>query len=154
MSKPLEIHWNAVKGVLRYLQRIVDYGIIYTNSSDARLTRFTNSDQAGNVDDPRSIIGYAFNIGSRVITWSSKKHNTVSLSSAEAEYQAMCVATCKAVWLWRILQNVGKEQRYATTIKCDNQSSIKLANNPVFHRNTKHIDTQFHIFMEIGRAHV
>ena len=62
----------------------------------------------------------------------------------EAEYQAMCVATCEEVWLRRLLQDVGEEQRDATTIRCDNQSSIKLANNPVFHKNTKHIDTQFH----------
>jgi hypothetical protein len=96
----------------------------------------------------RSITGYAFSIGSGVITWSSKKQNTVSLSSAEAEYQAMCAATCEAVWLRRLLQDVGEEQKNATTIRCDNQSSIKLANNPVFHKNTKHIDTQFHFVRE------
>lgn len=99
MSKPLESHWNAVKCVLRCLQGIVDYGIIYTDSFDVRLTRFTDSDCAGNVDDRRSITSYAFSIGSEVITWNNKKQNTVSLSLAEAEYQAMCAATCEAVWL-------------------------------------------------------
>ena len=103
MAKPLEIHWNIAKGVLRYLQVTIDYGIIYTDSSDVRLTGYTNSDWAGNVDDQIFITSYAFNIGSRVITWSSKKQNTISLSSAEAEYQAMCAATCEAVWLWRLL---------------------------------------------------
>eukprot|EP00253_Pinus_taeda_P029456 PITA_29456 len=109
---------------------------------------FSDSDWAGNVDDRRSIIGYAFSIGSGVITWSSKKQNTVSLSFAEAEYQAMCSATCQAVWLRRLLLDVGEEQKVATVIKCDNQSSIKLANNLVFHMNTKHIDTQFHFVRE------
>jgi len=97
MSKPLESHWNAVKNVLRYLQGTVDYGIIYTDSSDVRLAGFADSDWAGNVDDRRSITGYAFSLGSGVITWSSEKQNTVSLSLAEEEYQAMCVATCEAV---------------------------------------------------------
>ena len=148
MSKPLESHWNAAKCVLRYLQGTIDYGIIYIDSYDVRLTGFTEPDWAGNIDDSRSIIGYAFSIGSGVITWSNKKQNTVSLSSAEAEYQAMCAATCEAVWLWIILQDVVEEQKDATTIKCDNRSSIKLANNPVFHKNTKHIDTQFHFVRE------
>jgi len=99
MSKPLESHWNAVKSVLRYLQGTIDYGIIYTNSSNVRLIGFTNSDWDGNRDDHRSITGYAFSIGSGLITWSNKKQNKVSLSSTEEEYQAMCVATCEAVWL-------------------------------------------------------
>eukprot|EP00253_Pinus_taeda_P025232 PITA_25232 len=144
MSKPLESHWNTVKCVLRYLQGTIVYGIIYIDSSDIRLTGFTDSDWAGIVDNRRSITDYAFIIGSGVITWSNKKHNTVSLSSTEAEYQAMCATTCEAVWLQRLLQDVEEEQKYATTIRCDNQSSIKLANNSLFHKNTKHIDTQFH----------
>ena len=48
----------------------------------------------------------------------------------------------------RLLEDVGEEQTVATTIRCDNQSSIKLANNLVFHKNTKHIDTQFHFVRE------
>lgn len=148
MSKPLEIHWNVAKCILRYLQGTVDYGIIYTDSSNVRLTGFTDSDWAGNVDDCRSIIGYAFSIGSRVITWRIKKQNRISLSSAEAEYQAMYAMTCEAVWLRRLLQDVGEEQKDATTIRCDNQSSIKLANNLVFHKNTKHIDAQLHFVRE------
>jgi len=82
---------------LRYLQGIVDYGIIYTDSSDVRLAGFADSDWAGNVDDRRSITDYAFSLGSGVIKWSSKKDNTVSLSSVEAEYQAMCATTCDAI---------------------------------------------------------
>lgn len=119
MSKPLESHWNVAKCVLRHLQGTIDYGIVYTNSSNVRLTGFTDSNWAGNVDDCRSITSYAFNIGSGVITWSSKKYNIVSLSSTEAEYQAMCAATCEAVWLQRLLQDVGEEQKDAKTIRCD-----------------------------------
>eukprot|EP00253_Pinus_taeda_P028116 PITA_28116 len=119
-----------------------DYGQTFLSQS------FSDSDWAGNVDDRRSITSYAFSIGSGVITWSSKKQNTISLSSVEVEYQTMCVATCEAVWLMRLLLDAGEEQKVTTVIKCDNQSSIKLANNLVFHKNTKHIDTQFHFVRE------
>ena len=74
------MEWN--ERCVRYLQGTIDYGIIYTDSSDVILIGFTDSESAGNVDDIISIIGYAFNIGSGVITWISKKHNTVSLSLA------------------------------------------------------------------------
>ncbi len=60
----------------------------------------------------------------------------------------MCATMCEAIWLQLLLQDVGEEQTDATKIRCDNQSSIKLANNLVFHRNTKHIDTQFHFVRE------
>ena len=60
----------------------------------------------------------------------------------------MCAATCEAIQLRRLLQDVGEEQKDATAMRCDNQNSIKLANNPVFHNNTKHIDTQFHFVKE------
>lgn len=80
--------------------------------------------------------------------WSNKKWKKISFSSAKAEYQAMCAATYEAVWLRILLLDVGEEQKVVTMIKCDNQSSIKLANNPLFHKNTKHIDTQFHFFRE------
>lgn len=60
----------------------------------------------------------------------------------------MCAATCDEIWLSILLHDVGEEQNDATIIKCDNQSSIKLLNNLVFHKNTKHIDTQSHFVRE------
>ena len=87
-------------------------------------------------------------IGSGIVSWSSKKQPTVSLSSTEAEYKALCAATCEAIWLRRLLQDVGEEQKEPTMIKCDNQSSIKLANNLIYHARTKHVDAQFHFVRE------
>ena len=66
------------------------------------------------------------------------------MSSTEVEYKALCAVTCEAIWLRRLLQYVGKEQKEPTMIKCDNQSSIKLANNPIYHARTKHVDAQSH----------
>eukprot|EP00253_Pinus_taeda_P012132 PITA_12132 len=109
---------------------------------------FSDSDWACNLDDRKSITCYTFTIGSGVIAWSSKKQSTVVLSSCEAEYQALCAATCEAIWLRRLLNDAGKEQKNSTPIKSDNQSTIKLAHNPVCDKNTKHIDTQLHFMRE------
>ena len=53
----------------------------------------------------------------------------------------MCAATCDIVWLRILLQDATEEQKDATVIRCDNPSSIKLSNYPMFHKNTKHEDT-------------
>lgn len=61
MSKQRESHWIAAKSVLRYLCGTFHFGILYTDVSDVTLAGFPDSDWAGNLDDRRSITGYAFN---------------------------------------------------------------------------------------------
>ena len=79
---------------------------MYTDVSDVALTCFFDSDWAGNPDDRRSTSGYAFHIGSGVVSWVSKKQPTVSLSSTESEYKALTNATCEAIWLPRVLADL------------------------------------------------
>ena len=126
----------------------IDFGIEYTNDFDVELTGFSDSDWVGDLDDMKSTTGYAFSIGSGIVSWRSKKQPTVSLSSTEAEYKALCTATCEAIWLRRILEDVGEKQKVPTIIQCDNQSSIKLANNLVYHARSKHIETHYHFVRE------
>ena len=110
ISKTLKRHWVATKGILRYPQGTLGFGIKYTDSFDVRVTRFSNSYWAGKLDDCRSIEGYAFNIVSGVIAWSNKNKNIVCLSSVEAKYHATCAATCEEVWLRRLLHGSGEKQ--------------------------------------------
>ncbi|XP_059075101.1 secreted RxLR effector protein 161-like [Cryptomeria japonica] len=107
MAKPLESHWKAAKRVLRYLQGTIDFGIVYTNHLNVELTGYSNSDWAGDPDDCKSTTGYAFSIGSGVVSWSNKKQSTISLSSTEAEYKALCNATFQAIWLKSLLEDMG-----------------------------------------------
>ena len=106
MAKPLESHWIAAKKVLRYLKRTINFGIMYIDDCDIELAGYSNSNWAGNLDDRKSTSGYAFNIGFGVISWSSKKQPTVSLSTTKVEYKTLCNATCEAIWLRRILEDV------------------------------------------------
>ena len=57
-------------------------------------------------------------------------------------------ATCESIWLRCILEEVGTREKQATKIQCDNQSSIKLAHNPVYHARSKHIELQHHLVRE------
>eukprot|EP00253_Pinus_taeda_P014939 PITA_14939 len=97
----------------------------------------------------KSTLGYVFHMGSRAISWASKKQLVVSLSTAEEEYVAATAAAYEAVWLRRVLINLCHEQENGTTIYCDNSSAISLSRNSVFHKKTKHIDTKFHFIREL-----
>jgi hypothetical protein len=112
------------------------------------LAGYSDSDWARNPNDRRPTLGYGFNIGSGFMSWSSKKQPIFSLSSIEDEYKALSSATCEAVWLRRILEDVGEKRKGPTCINCDNKISIKLANNLVFHSRTKHIEIQHHFVRE------
>ena len=81
-----------------------------------QLVGYTDADWAGNATDLGSTSGYAFSLGSAAIAWSSKKQPTVTLSSTEAEYRGVVVATCEAIWLKRLLKDLQEEVFDPTTI--------------------------------------
>ena len=101
------------------------------------------------MDDRRSMTGYVFNLGSRAIAWSSKKQPSTALSSSEVEYIAVTSTACQAVWLRRILEDMKQHQSEATIIHCDNQSTIAMTKNPMYHNRTRHIDTRHHFIREL-----
>eukprot|EP00253_Pinus_taeda_P022671 PITA_22671 len=149
MERPKETHWQAAKRILRYVNGTKGFGILYSSSETFRLTGYTESDWAGSVDDRKSTSGYVFHMGSRAISWASKKQPVVALSTAEVEYVAKTTTACQAVWLRRVLRDLCHEQENGTTIYCDNSSAITLSKNSVFHKRTKHIDTKFHFIREL-----
>ena len=67
----------------------------------------------------------------------------MALSTAEAEYVAACSASCEAVWLRKLLFDLFDLQLDATCIYCDNQSCVKLSENPLFHDKSKHIEIKY-----------
>ncbi|KAK4398434.1 Retrovirus-related Pol polyprotein from transposon TNT 1-94 [Sesamum angolense] len=79
--------------------------------------------------------------------WASKKQTTVAQSSAEAEYIAAAATSNQAIWLRRILEDIGDKQE-EPTIYCDNKSAIAITKNPVQHSRTKHIDIKYHSLRE------
>jgi hypothetical protein len=80
--------------------------------------------------------------------WFNKKNNSLSLSSAEPEYMAASMASCKAIWILKFLTRLFDEELEPTVIYCDNQSCIKLSENPIFHDRSKHIEIRHHFIQE------
>lgn len=141
---PTKQHFGAAKRILHYVAEMVDYGIWYAKVPNFKLIGFTDSDWDGSIDDRKSTSGNVFSFGLGVVTWSSKKQDTVAFSSLEVEYVAAIVATRQALWLRKLLADLCFEQREAIEIFCDNCSTIVMTKNPSFHARTKHIDVQHH----------
>ena len=76
---------------------------------------------------------------SAMISWFSRKQSSIALSKNEAEYKAACSASCEAMWLKKVMSGLLD----TTVILCDNQSCIKMMENPVFHDKSKHIEIRY-----------
>ncbi|GJU84542.1 putative RNA-directed DNA polymerase [Tanacetum coccineum] len=142
LSNPGKKHWEAVKWIFRYLRGTSKLGITFGNGKPM-LVGYTDSDLAGNKDNMKSTSGYLMTFAGGAVSWQSRLQKCVALSTTEAEYVAATEACKELLWLKRFLQELGfKQQRYA--VLCDNQSTIHLAKNSMFHKRTKHIDIRYH----------
>ncbi|XP_049400004.1 secreted RxLR effector protein 161-like [Solanum stenotomum] len=144
MQAPSQVHLGVAKGTLRYIKGTADYGIWFKREEKRQLMGYSDSDWARSVDDMKNTSGYAFTLGSGMVSWNSKKQEVVAQSSAEAEYIAAVGATNQALWLRKILRDLEQNDIEATIIKVDNKSAISMAKNPVQHGRSKHINVKFH----------
>ena len=88
MQNPKKPHLEAVRRILRHVKGTIDYGLLYKKGEDYKLVGYCDADYVGDHDTRRSTTGYVFMLGSRAISWCSKRQPTVSLSTTEAEYRA------------------------------------------------------------------
>ena len=90
--------------------------------------------------DRKSTSGYISFVGGNLVTWRSKKQSGVSLSNAEVEYHALHHATTELTWLRILLSELGFGPKKPMMLFCNNTIAIEIANNPVQHDRTKHIE--------------
>jgi hypothetical protein len=82
-------------------------------------------------------------------SWQSRKQSSIALSMVEVGYIAACSASCEAIWLHKLLTTLFDLEMEATVILCDNQSCIKMTENPMFHDKSKHIEIRYHYFCDM-----
>ena len=144
MHKPRAVHWEAVVCVLKYLKGSPGQGIMLKSVSDLRVRTFCDSDWASCPNTRRSLSAYVVLLGDSPISWKTKKQDTVSHSSAEAEYRSMAAALREMKWLKRLLADMGIRHNMPMELFCDSKSALYIAANPVFHERTKHIEANCH----------
>ena len=140
LVQPRRVHLVAAKHVMRYLKGTIDFGLYYDNSHEYRLYGYTDADWAGSISDRKSTSGGCYSLGSAMISWFSRKQSSVAVSTTEVEYKAAFFASCEAIWLQKLLSGLFNLELDTTVILCDNQSCIKMTENPEFHDRSKHIE--------------
>ena len=148
MACPTTVHWQAAKGVLRYLAGTTDMGITFTSAASGELQGYCDADYAGDIDTRRSTTGYVFVLNGGAISWSSRLQHTVAVSTAEAEYMAAAHAVKEALWLRKLLADLGKADGRAVQLWCNNQAALKLLKHPISSNRSKHIDVIYHFARE------
>jgi phosphoribosyl-AMP cyclohydrolase len=86
-------------------------------------------------------------LGRSLVSWSSKKQNSVALSTAKAEYISTCSCCAQLLWMKTTLSDFRIKFKQVPLL-CDNESAVKLTNNPVQHSRTKHIDVRHHFIRD------
>jgi hypothetical protein len=146
-----EEHWTAAKRVLRYLKGTVDLGLVYEPDFEP-LTGFVDVDWGSCTEDWRSFNGYIFLLNGGPVSWDSRKQRTVALSTTEAEYMALSEGVKEAIYLQRLLQELGADEMIGSVVFCDNKGSLRLAENHTFHARSKHIDIRHHFARDVLRT--
>lgn len=147
-QQPCQAHYDAAIHVLKYIKGSLHQGLLFNKTQDFKLEAFCDSDWAACPLTRRSVSGFFILFGGSPIYWKSKKQATVSLSSAEAEYRSMRRVCAELSWLTRLLSELQVDDITPIPLKCDNLAAIYIANNPVFHERTKHIDLDCHFVRE------
>ncbi|KAK8926656.1 hypothetical protein KSP39_PZI018977 [Platanthera zijinensis] len=142
-----ESHYIAAKRILRYLKGTPNLDLWYPRNNDVELIGFSDADFAGSRDDRKSTSGTCQFLGRRLISWNSKKQNCVATSTAESEYISAGSCCAQLLWIRNQLKDYDLQFR-DVPMYCDSSSAITIANNPVSHSRTKHIEVRYHFIRE------
>ena len=150
MSRWGRKHYNQAMRILRYLYRSRKKMLTYTkNDAPVELMAYVDANygdkrDTGSGDKWRSQGGYLMYVGGQLISWRSKRHKCVALSSMEAEYVEATSAGQEVIWFRRLLNDFGYAQKEPTVILEDNKACISFSLNHTCHDRSKHIDIRHH----------
>ncbi|WVZ97680.1 hypothetical protein U9M48_043194 [Paspalum notatum var. saurae] len=130
-ASPRTSHRQAVKLIFRYLKFTPELGLWYSLGSSLSLRGFSDAGPVGCRIDRKSTSDTCQLLGTSLVSWSSCKQASVSLSTTEAEYIAAARCCSQLLWMKATLSDLAL---------VDSTSAISVAKNPVLHSRTKHID--------------
>ena len=153
VANPHEVHWNMLKGLLRYVKGTKDYGLFYGKCSQSdkgsqALYAYVDASWADDLMTRRSTTGVLTYIGSHLVDWSSKLQSLVTHSIAEAEYVAADSATRTVIWFRTLLKDLNDEQLEPTIMYEDNMACLLLSKREGKFLTSKHIGLRYHYLRE------
>jgi len=153
-NRPTAAHVSAVKRILKYIRGTVGHRITYGEGQPHNinhLTAYCDADYAADIDDRKSRSGFLLMLNGGPVAWGSRKQMCTANSTTESEYVVAALATQEVIWMRRLLLSIRSPQLLPTPLFSDNQSAIRLVQNPVFHQKTKHIAIKYHKIRDAQR---
>ncbi|WVZ84711.1 hypothetical protein U9M48_031706 [Paspalum notatum var. saurae] len=140
-ASPRTSHHQAVKRIFRYLKFTPELGLWYSSGSSLFLRGFSDADHAGCRTDHKSTFGTCQLSETSLVSWSSRKQASVSLSRVHS-----CCCS-QLLWMKATLSDFGL--RFGNIpLLVDSTSAISVAKNPALHSRTKYIDVRFHFLRD------
>ena len=102
-----ESHMTVLKRIIKYVKTTADFGVWYNKDTNEVLAGYSSTDWARNVDNRKSTLGGCFFVGNNLVSWLSKKQNSISLSTVEAKYIAADSCCIQLLWMQKLLHNYG-----------------------------------------------
>ena len=139
---------TSLKRIIKYVKTTTKFGVWYSKDTNDVLTKYSDADWVGNVDDRKSTSGACLYVGNNLVSWMSKKQNSISLSTVEAKYIVAGSYCTQLLWMQKLLHDYPICQEHLT-IYCDNTSAINISKNPIQHSRTKCIEIRHHFIREL-----
>ncbi|GJX30973.1 ribonuclease H-like domain-containing protein [Tanacetum coccineum] len=148
MHSPLSSHLKIAFKILRYPKSCPGLGIHIARTPGMFLKAYSDADWAKCTVTRKSVTGYCVFLNNSPVSWKSKKQNTLSKSSTEAEYRALASVTSEVIWILKILKDLQIEKLLPVSLHYDSNLAIKIDVNIVFHERTKHLEIDLHFVRE------
>jgi hypothetical protein len=146
-ASPKECYIMTFKRILRYSRQTPNLGLWYLKGAHLILIGYSDSDYVGCKIDRKSTSDTCQLLRRSLVLWSSKKQNSIALSTAEAKYVSSGSCCAQLLWMKQTLLDYGVNFDYIPLL-CDNGSVVNIATNPVQHKKTKHIDVRHHFLRD------
>ncbi|GJX74385.1 putative RNA-directed DNA polymerase [Tanacetum coccineum] len=153
-QNPGEIHWTAVKNILKYLRNTKDMVLVYEAKpeDELKVSCYADASFQTDKDDTKSQTGYVFVLNGGAVDWKSAKQSTTAMSSTEAEYIAAAEASMEAVWMRKFIDGLGgvmSSNKRPMEMLCDNEPALAIAGDPAILKGARHFQRKYHYIREV-----
>ncbi len=153
---PTTIHMKVAINVIKYLKGTAGHGLVFKanagNGTAPKVVAYGDADWAGDKTTRKSTTGTVITLNGNIVYWSTKKQQSVSRSTTEAEYVALANTTADCLWvrnwLTEVLVTPISQAIPPIIVYCDNQSTVHLVYKDDNHNSAKHIDIALHFIKD------
>lgn len=148
MESPTKAHITAARSVIAYLSSVADMGLRFKAEGEPVITVYSDASFAPDEHNRRSRSGWVVLVNDTPVAWRSGLQQLIAHSTAESEYIALSDAAREAIYIQRLLHDMGCDTTPPITMYEDNQVAKRMVEE-VATKRSKHIDIRYHHLREL-----